>query len=68
MAASLAKRGYSILADDVCAINADGEILPSFPQIKLWADAAKQLSYSIAYGTTGKNAAAQFNAASMDTK
>lgn len=44
LAASLAKRGYSFLADDVCAINAKGEILPSFPQIKLWADAAKQLS------------------------
>ncbi len=37
------KRGYSILADDVCAINHVGEVLPSFPQIKLWADAAKQL-------------------------
>ena len=44
LAGSLAKRGYSILADDVCAINAKGEIIPSFPQIKLWADAAKQLS------------------------
>lgn len=44
LAGSLAKRGYSVLADDVCAINAKGEILPSFPQIKLWADAAKQLS------------------------
>ena len=38
------KRGYSILADDVCAINEKGEVLPSFPQIKLWADAAKHLA------------------------
>lgn len=37
------KRGYSILADDVCAVNADGHVVPSFPQIKLWFDAAKQL-------------------------
>ncbi|MFA6303880.1 MAG: hypothetical protein WC627_12220 [Legionella sp.] len=44
LAGSLAQRGYPILADDVCAINADAEIVPSFPQIKLWADAAKQLS------------------------
>lgn len=38
------RRGYSVLADDICAINAEGEVLPSFPQIKLWADAAKQLA------------------------
>ncbi len=38
------KRGYSILADDVCAISPEGVVLPSFPQIKLWADAALQLN------------------------
>ena len=38
------KRGYSILADDVCAINAQGNVIPSFPQIKLWADAAAKLT------------------------
>ena len=38
------KRGYSILADDVCAINAQGDVIPSFPQIKLWADAAAKLT------------------------
>lgn len=37
------KRGYSILADDVCAINQLGHVQPSFPQIKLWFDAAKHL-------------------------
>lgn len=37
------KRGYSILADDVCAINTQGHVLPSFPQIKLWFDAATRL-------------------------
>ena len=37
------KRGYSILADDVCAVSEAGDVLPSFPQIKLWFDAAKQL-------------------------
>ena len=36
-------RGYSILADDICAINNEGSVLPSFPQIKLWADVAKKL-------------------------
>ena len=43
MSGVLIKRGYSILADDVCAVNAHGEVIPSFPQIKLWADVAKQL-------------------------
>jgi len=38
------KRGYSILADDVCAINQDLAVLPSFPQIKLWSDSANQLN------------------------
>lgn len=37
-------RGYSILADDVCAITPDGQVIPSFPQIKLWSDAAKKLN------------------------
>ncbi|MCH9755761.1 MAG: hypothetical protein K0U37_01040 [Gammaproteobacteria bacterium] len=37
------RRGYSILADDVCAINSMGEVIPSFPQIKLWADSSKKL-------------------------
>jgi len=40
----LLKRGYTILADDICAVDAHDRILPGFPQIKLWADAAKQLA------------------------
>ena len=42
------KRGYSVLADDICAINGDGDVLPGFPQIKLWCDAAKKLNISTA--------------------
>ena len=37
------RRGYSILADDICAINTQGRVMPSFPQMKLCADAAQQL-------------------------
>jgi hypothetical protein len=44
----LFKRGYSILADDVCAVNRTGEVLPSFPQIKLWSDAVQQLGMNAA--------------------
>ena len=38
------QQGYSILADDVCAINHKGEVIPSFPQIKLWADSSRHLA------------------------
>lgn len=44
LAGALLKRGYSILADDICAINTSGHVIPSFPQIKLWSDAAEQLN------------------------
>jgi len=43
LAAAFHQRGYEILADDVCAIDADGNAVPSFPQIKLWQDAATRL-------------------------
>lgn len=39
----LARRGYPMVADDVCVISFDGSqppvALPAHPQIKLWADA-----------------------------
>ncbi|OIO67620.1 MAG: hypothetical protein COW18_02480 [Zetaproteobacteria bacterium CG12_big_fil_rev_8_21_14_0_65_54_13] len=44
LAAAFHKRGHEILADDVCAIDAEGHVAPSFPQLKLWQDAAKRLS------------------------
>jgi hypothetical protein len=37
------RRGYSLLAEDVCAINQDFHVLPSIPQIKLWPDSAHKL-------------------------
>lgn len=43
LSAAFFKQGYPILADDICAINTQGEIAPSFPQIKLWQDAALAL-------------------------
>lgn len=47
LASQFYKRGYSILADDICAINAHGQCIPGFPQLKLWADAAKQLNIDL---------------------
>ena len=44
-AAGFYKRGYSILADDLSVIDNSNNVLPSYPQIKLWADAIDRLSY-----------------------
>ena len=46
LAASLARRGCRVVADDLCAFSsADSELLiqPAFPRLKLWADAARRL-------------------------
>jgi hypothetical protein len=43
MAAALYARGHSMVADDVTAIQADTDhpvVLPGFPQLKLWPEAA----------------------------
>jgi hypothetical protein len=46
LSAAFFKRGYSILADDVCAINTQNQVMPSYPQIKLCPDAADNLGIS----------------------
>jgi hypothetical protein len=46
LAAGFHKRGYSFLADDICAIAIiDGKpaVVPGFPRLKLWADVLKIL-------------------------
>jgi hypothetical protein len=47
LAGGFQKRGYAILADDVCAVseNGNGEVrvIPGFPRLKLWADTLKKL-------------------------
>ncbi len=48
LAAALVARGHRLLSDDVCALDPaapGGPLLwPSFPRLKLWEDAARQLS------------------------
>ena len=50
-AAAFIQRGYRILADDVCAMRIDPSgcpvIIPAFPQLKIWADAAEKLNADI---------------------
>ena len=47
LAAGLQKRRHPLLADDVCAVTADGDgeakVIPGFPRLKLWADALEKL-------------------------
>jgi hypothetical protein len=44
LAAAFLQKGYSILTDDVCAIDSKGDVLPGFPHIKLWADASRHMA------------------------
>ncbi len=47
LAGAFFKRGYPVLADDICAVSPDGDngpmVLPGFPRITLWADATRKL-------------------------
>lgn len=45
-AAGLMQRGHRVMSDDICAINAAGEIVPGMPHIKLWQEAADILGVS----------------------
>lgn len=47
LAAAFQQRGYQVLADDVSAINLQGEVIPSYPQLKLWQDSAEQLDIDV---------------------
>jgi len=41
------KKGYSILSDEICAIDDDLNVLPSYPEISLWATVAQQLGIDV---------------------
>lgn len=45
-AAGLMQRGHRVMSDDICAIDADGRIVPGMPHIKLWQQAADGLGLS----------------------
>lgn len=52
LAGAFFKRGYPVLADDICALSPGDDgiplVLPGFPQIKLWADAIRKLEEDFA--------------------
>jgi hypothetical protein len=47
LAAAFHRRGYRVLADDVCAVSLDADgkplVTPAYPQLNLWADALEQI-------------------------
>ncbi len=43
LAASMMQAGQQIVADDVCPLTEQGEIIPGLPRIKLWQDSAERL-------------------------
>jgi hypothetical protein len=43
LAAELQRRGHDVLADDVVPVDREGNALPGYPRIKLWADAVARL-------------------------
>ena len=51
LAAAFENKGYKVLTDDVCAINIDQDgvpyILPGFPSLKLWKDAAARMGADV---------------------
>jgi len=51
LAAAFHDKGYRVLTDDVCAIRFDEDgaprIVPGFPGLKLWKDAAEKLGKSV---------------------
>ena len=48
LAAGLMQRGHEILADDVVPVDAECRVLPGFPRLKLWEDAAGRLDIDTA--------------------
>jgi hypothetical protein len=50
IAATLCKRGHRLLSDDVVPLMATGttqQVIPAFPQLKLWTDAVTSLGYCL---------------------
>jgi hypothetical protein len=48
LAAALMQRGHEILADDVVPVDDECRVLPGFPRLKLWEDAAGRLDIETA--------------------
>ena len=46
LAAEFFRRGFRLLADDVCAVDNAGFVYPSYPYLKVWQDAMERMQLS----------------------
>lgn len=46
-AALLTYAGYSLVSDDLCVLNAQGQVQSGYPELKLWCDVVKALELPI---------------------
>lgn len=60
-AIAMMQRGYSILADDICPIDAAGMISPGMPRAKLWDETAANLAIETAGLRQVRDGDAKFN-------
>ncbi len=43
LALALHQRGYPVLGDDLCVVDGNNKVHPSYPQLKLWRDTTQRL-------------------------
>ena len=66
LAAAFVQRGYKMLADDVIAVDLNGNALPGFPRMKLWQDSAETLNIDTTYLNPIRQSLAKFNMPALD--
>ncbi len=44
LAAALHQQGHQVLGDDLCVVDANNNVYPSYPQLKLWQDSTERLN------------------------
>lgn len=71
LAAAFAQKGYRVITDDVCAIQVGNDgppvLIPGFPQIKLWKDAADRLTKDMSTAKPVKDGAEKYNFSAIDS-
>ena len=59
LAAGFIKKGFKILADDICVVTLDQRndpmVHPGYPQMKLWTDSLRKLDYQIHPALTSRS-------------
>jgi hypothetical protein len=71
LAAAFAQKGYRVITDDVCAIRIGADerpmLIPGFPKIKLWKDAADRLSRDISTATPVRDGEEKYNFSTIES-